>query len=243
LEGLHLIERKNTTGSSKGKNFHILVILVTTALSLASFPILVLTSGSNFRVLENDTVAILIKPIADNIYAQCSSSTSNSFVVGWSPNQTASSLIWLQPTSFGIYNLTVFFSVKSPWNYSVEVYTTNFDFYGSTDINYTLTGASYITLYTIPTIQSAGNYTLNFIITVVATNPLSIFNFKLPASVNGVFFIAIVFALGYVNIFYIASLYFRQKTEGISRRQWILVSLLIIISLVIIYIIYISLSV
>jgi hypothetical protein len=237
-----LIKGKNTAGSSKSKNLYILIIFVTATLSFASFQTSVFANGSNFRVLEKDTVIILIQPIVDNIYAQCSSSSSDSFIVGWSPNQTASSQIWLQPISYGIYNLTVFFSVKNPWHYSVKVYTTNVDFYGSTDINNTLSGASYVTLYTIPTIQSAGNYTLNFIITVVATNSFSIFNFRLPASINGVFFIAIVFVLGYVNVFYLSSLYYRQKKEGISRRQWILASLLIIVSFIIIYFMYNSLN-
>jgi hypothetical protein len=234
-----LIKGIDVVSSLRRKNLYVLVIFVAVTLFLVLLPTSVLANGSNFQVLQKDTVAIIIQPIVDDIYAQCGSTSSNSFTVGWSVNQTVSSIVYFDPSSDGIYNLTIHFSIKTPWNYTVGVYTDNFDFYSSTDITSIQSGLYFVRLYTIPSIESPGSYVLTFIITVVArSNSFFIFDFNLPASVNGVFFIAVTFVLGYGNVFYLFSLYYRNKKEGISRRQWILASLLVIVSSVVIYFIY-----
>ena len=236
---LLLIKEINTIGSLRGKSIYVLVIFVVENLFLTSLPLPVFANGSNFQVLENDTVTIIIKPMVDDLHAECSSVYSNSFTVGWSPNQTVSSIVYLDPPSDGIYNLTIHFSIKTSWNYTVGVYTDNVNFYSSTEVSYLPSGLCFIRLYTIPSIESPGNYVLTFIITAVArsSSPFN-FNFRLPASANGVLFVAVTFLLGYCNVFYFLSLNYRNKKEGISRRQWIIAVSFVAVSLAIIYFMY-----
>jgi len=230
------------TKSLRYKNRHasMKLLVAILLLSFVSLPNFTLANGFShvFRILQDDTLAIYIRPVVKNLSAEGSSSDSNSFRVAFFTNETQYSLVYMVPRSEGNYNLTISFRTESAWNYTVGVFTDSKEFYPSSDFEPLQYGGYLVRLYPLTTISSPGNFTLTFIVSAQRRSP-SFFSFiEFPTSINAVLFIAVIALLGYVNAFFLLDLNFKRKIESVSRKHWFLLGLLIIASVYVIYQIY-----
>jgi hypothetical protein len=220
--------------------------LVTGTLLILLLPVLlssallgsVSASSSDLTILEGDTLLIQITPVVDEIAINYTSQSSKMVSVQFTINGTGSTYIWIRPESGGLLSLTIFFRTNATWSKTRGVITDKPSFYGGyTDVQ------PYSGTYSLVTFDSdselqAGNFTVTYNLTVWARSP-SLFSFELPESINAVFFVAVVASLGYVNVFFLLDLHFKNKTEGVSRRRMILVGLLIAASVFISYEMYV----
>jgi len=230
---IHTPRRKNSVLSIRlSATILILSFILLPILTLAAEPTSTLPD-----LLQNDTLAIYIRPIVEDLAVQSSSPDSNNARIGYSTNETDYSLIWITPRSRGNYNLTMSFRTKGSWNYTIGVYTDKPDFYPSGEATPQSGGSYWVRFYTVA-MPSPGSFTLSFIFYVRARST-SLFSFDFPTSINGVFFIFVTVLLGYINAFFLSDLHFKSKMGGVSKKHWLLIILLLGASAYVIYRMYI----
>jgi len=190
-------------------------------------------------IRQDDILVIYISPSVENLKAEydfLSSGSGNSWLYT-ELNSSKRSIMEFSPKSWGIYNLTLMIRSTENWSFTVGVYTTDPKWYSGFYKNVTsIPGGYYVEFFTIG-IFPPGNHTLNILLYSYKTTQ-SVFDIQLPTSVNAIFFIIAAAFIVYLNAFFLSDSFFKNKTEGVSRKRWILSGLLIALSLYIIYQIY-----
>ncbi len=218
----------------------VLPLLVFLALLLVLSSIIPLHAlmGADLEMLSGDILTLYISPPVENLSVV--SQTDKPFRMYLAANESSRSIVQVQPRSPGLYNITVTFQSPASWGYSIGVLTINPDWYGGFhNVTYTQNGYFIEFKYMEKEIPKEINK-FNILVNVYAQDAGGgLFNFELPKSINAVFFVAAFALISYSNAFFIISTYFKDKAEGVSRRRWIGLGILVLVSTFAIYQIYI----
>jgi hypothetical protein len=222
------------------------VLILATLVSLTFSIDVSLVQGSSVyfeqvshNILRNDVVTVYIQPIVEKLSVDVSPISPNmQSRVYFAVNESDSSIIQMQPQSEGTYNLTITFETNRTWSYTVGVYTETSSFYREYGNHTHTISGTFVEFFNRKVEGSTGKATLVLILDSYSPDSSSLFNFSLPRSVNALIFIVVTLAIGYVNAFTLYDTYFRNKREGTSKKRWVLLILLIIVSVFVIYEVY-----
>jgi len=197
------------------------------------------------HILQGDTLVTYISPVVERLSVDTFSFTPDlDFRVSFLLNQSETSVVQMQPLSEGIYNLTVMFETEKAWNYTLGVFTNRPSFYSEyADVLYSVRG-SFVRFYTRTIEGASGNSTLVLTLNAHGGNigppPLNppFDSLNLPRPLNLVVFVAVTVVLGYANAFFMADSYFKSKKDVHSWKRWALIVLLLAVSLLVIYQVY-----
>lgn len=210
-------------------------------------PVLSLAEGpsahreeTSWRILQYDTIAMYIWPVVERLSVDTFPSGPNmQFRVYFAANESGRSLVQMQPQSEGRYNITITFATNGTWSYMVGVYTNTASFYSEYSNLSRANSGTFITFHTSKVEGSSGTGTLVLILNSHGRDSAPSLEFTLPKSTDAVVFVALTLILGYINAFYMSDTYFKNKKEGISRKRWALIAMLLIVSFLIIYQLYV----
>lgn len=226
--------RREVTRCARG-----LPLLMSLALLFALSSIIPLHAplSADLEMLIGDILTLYISPPVENLSAVCQ--TNRLFRMYLAVNEGSHSLVQVQPVSPGFYNITIAFQPPASWGYSLGVLTADPDLYtGFRNATYTREGY-FIEFLSGSNLSKEIN---KFSILVNAHTKGAgggLFDFELPKSINAVFFVAALALISYSNAFFIISTYFQDKAGGVSRRRWIGLGILVLVSAFAIYRIYI----
>jgi len=218
-----------------------LPFLVTLALLLALSSIIPFYAQTplsvDLEMLSGDVLTISISPPVGNLSAVCQ--TNKPFRMYLAANEGSLSIVQVQPRSPGFYNITVAFQSPAVWRFSVGVFTTTPDLYvGFSNVTYTQNGYFIEFLSGLNLSKEINKFSILVDAYAKGGSQGGLFNFELPKSVNAALFVAAFALISYSNAFFIISTYFKDKAEGISRRRWIGLGILVLVSAFAIYQIY-----
>jgi len=195
----------------------------------------------NLDLLENDFLSIYISPPVENISVRCQPLISDgTFDLSISTNYVNpyledSSVLWIQPSKSGIYNLTLIFASNKTWKYLYGVYTENRNFYIKYyGIGKTSSIGSFVELRP-PQIRQSGNWRISATLNVHSSSPITSPIIVLPAPANLAILISIVSLIAYVESFVFLNTYFKSKKETISNTRWVLVGIILLIGIYLAY--------
>jgi len=191
------------------------------------------------EMLSGDVLTLYISPPVGNLSAVCH--TNKPFRMYMAANESSSSIVQVQPGSPGSYNITVAFQSPASWGFSIGVLTANPDWYGGfSNVTYTQNGYYFIVFLSGSNLSKEINK-FSILVDAYAQGGATggLFNFELPKSINAVFFVAAFALISYSNAFFIISTYFKDKAEGVSRRRWIGLGILVLVSAFAIYQVYV----
>jgi len=216
-----------------------LPLLVSLALLFASSSIIPLHAAmsADLEMLSGDILIIYISPPVENLSAVCH--TNKMFRMYLAVNESSHSIVQVQPRSPGSYNITVAFQSPVAWGFSVGVLTINPGLYvGFSNATYTQNGyfIEFLSGFNLSKEISEFSILVN---AYAKGSGGGLFNFELPKSINAILFVAAFALISYSNAFFIISTYFKDKAEGVSRRRWIGLCILVLVSAFAIYQIYI----
>ncbi|MEM2341200.1 MAG: hypothetical protein QXX94_00915 [Candidatus Bathyarchaeia archaeon] len=199
------------------------------------------SSEFEFRILVDDTLAILIWPPVENLSVDCIPPRSGGLRVLFSFKEERLwgnvSLVYVQPRNEGIYNLLVNFRSSVEWSGIIGVYTSDREFYGGAG-SVSATPQGYFITLSGPIKMPQGDWKIIITLNVQGGSSSTFFSLKFPTPVNMALFILFSGILAYFNAFFILDSYFKSKTEGVSKIRLIIVSLLIFVSAFILYQVY-----
>ncbi|MDH5794470.1 MAG: hypothetical protein OEZ24_00030 [Candidatus Bathyarchaeota archaeon] len=195
-------------------------------------------------LVEKDVLAVYIKPILESVSVGCEPlGQAGPFNVEIQTDHTDNLFgtktgIWVRFESEGRYNLTINFQSNETWDYTIGVYTQNFDFYEDYYGKNVKTYGYFLELpQGTPSTRPPGNSTI--IITVdIHGFSSSIFSIELPTPVNSVLLVTAAGFIVYFNVFLLLDTYFKNKKEMVSNRRWFLSGIVFIISALAIYQLY-----
>jgi len=217
-----------------------LPLLVSLSLLFALSSIIPLNASmsADLEMLRDDILTLYISPPVENLSAVCQ--TNKLFRMYIAANESSRSIVQVQPRSPGFYNITVAFQSPGAWGFSIGVLTANPGLYvGFSNVTYTPNGY-FIEILSGPNLSKEINK-FNILVSAYAKGGAKggLFDFELPKSINAIFFVAAFALISYSNAFFIISTYFKDKAEGVSRRRWIGLGILALVSAFAIYQIYI----
>ncbi len=195
-------------------------------------------STFNYTVRQNDVFVLLINPPVNGLAAVCQPLVSmKPFKVYVAVNESQNSVVQVLLEASGYYNVTVSFQSQTPWGFSMGVFTRNPDWY----VNYAnitmVQGVSLVEFMSV-TGWDPGSYELSILIDVRAIEEAGGFPFYLPKQFNGLVFAVATALLAYPNSFLFVDTYFKNKREGVSKKRLFGISLILLISIYIIYQVY-----
>lgn len=215
------------------------IILLSSAYTAFGFSLVGEASSKfEFRILVDDTLAILIWPPVENLSVDCIPPRSGGFRVLFSLKEERLegnvSLVYMQPRNEGRYDLVVIFRSGVEWNGIIGVYTRDREFYGGIG-SVSITSQGYFITLSGPIKMPQGDWKIIITLYAQGGSSSTLFSLKFPTPVNMALFILFSGILAYFNAFFILDSYFKSKTEGVSRIRLIMVSLLIFVSALILY--------
>ena len=191
----------------------------------------------DLEMLSGDVLIIYISPPVENLSAVCQ--TNKLFRMYLAVNESSRSIVQVQPRSPGSYNITVAFQSPVAWGFSVGVLTINPSLYvGFSNATYTQNGyfIEFLSGFNLSKEISEFSILVN---AYAKGSGGGLFNFELPKSINAFLFVAAFALISYSNAFFIISTYFKDKAEGVSRRRWIGLGILVLVSAFAIYQVYV----
>jgi len=216
-----------------------LPLLMSLALLFALSSIISLHAPMNadLEMLSGDILTLYISPPVENLSAVCQ--TNKPFRMYLAANENSRSIVQVQPRSPGSYNITVAFQSPVAWGFSIGVLTADPRPYAGLN-NVTSTQNGYFIEFLSGFNLSKEINKFSILVNAYAKGAEGgLFNLELPKSINAVFFVATFAIISYSNAFFIISTYFKDKAEGVSRRRWIGLGILVLVSAFVIYQIYI----
>ncbi len=195
-------------------------------------------------LVEKDVLAVYIKPVLEGVSVECEPlDQAGPFNVEIQTDHTDNLFgtktgIWVRFESEGRYNLTVNFLSNETWDYTVGVYTQNFDFYEDYYGKNLKTYGYFLELpQGTPSTRPPGNSTIVITVDIHGFSS-SIFSIELPTPVNSVLLVTAAGFIVYFNVFLLLDTYFKNKKEMVSNRRWFLSGIVFIISALAIYQLY-----
>jgi len=200
-------------------------------------------------LLVGDVVYVFFSPPLGNVLASCSSSDGGAYRQMISINESLTnvpvelggdqgSYVQLVPQSEGSFNMVLNVSSQQPFNMLLGILTrdtTNFDLYTI----HVVERAYFVEILTMLGL-AAGNWSISFVFDVTTTQEESWLSIPIPSSAGALFLVAAIVGLSYPNAYLFTDLYYRSKKEEISKKRKAGIAVLVILSLIVIYWIYVS---
>ncbi|MEM3019544.1 MAG: hypothetical protein QW220_04910 [Candidatus Bathyarchaeia archaeon] len=208
-------------------------------------PNIISAEGGGFRISQEvsmrlgDVFYMAITPPASDLAAYCSPYSRQRFQLYMAANVSFQSIVEVLPEEGGYYNVTITFLSPNPWRYGLGVLTGDPSWYERTATKVTRLQSGYYVEFQSGTEAPPGNYTITITLSVRRVNPSgSLIELQFPTSM-GLFLLALVASpLAYFNAFLIVDSYYRSKSEEVSRRRWIGVAVALILSALLLFILY-----
>jgi len=199
-------------------------------------------------LLVGDVVYVFFSPPLGNVLASCSSSDGGAYRQVISMNESLTnvpvqlggdqgSYVQLVPQSEGSFNMVLNVSSQQPFNMLLGILTrdtTNFELY----MIHVVERAYFVEILTMQGL-AAENWSISFVFDVTTTLEESWLSIPLPSSAGALFLIAAIVGLSYPNAYLFTDLYYRSKKEEVSKKRKVGIGVLVILSLIIIYWIYV----
>jgi len=199
-------------------------------------------------LLVGDVVYVFFSPPLGNVLASCTSSNGGAYRQVISMNESLTnvpvqlggdqgSYVQLVPQSEGSFNMVLNVSSQQPFNMLLGILTrdtTNFELY----MIHVVERAYFVEILTMQGL-AAENWSISFVFDVTTTLEESWLSIPLPSSAGALFLIAAIVGLSYPNAYLFTDLYYRSKKEEVSKKRKVGIGVLVILSLIIIYWIYV----
>lgn len=199
-------------------------------------------------LLVGDVVYVFFSPPLGNVLASCTSSNGGAYRQVISMNESLTnvpvqlggdqgSYVQLVPQSEGSFNMVLNVSSQQPFNMLLGILTrdtTNFELY----MIHVVERAYFVEILTMQGL-AAENWSISFVFDVTTTLEESWLSIPIPSSAGALFLIAAIVGLSYPNAYLFTDLYYRSKKEEVSKKRKVGIGVLVILSLIIIYWIYV----
>jgi hypothetical protein len=224
----------------------LLVVAVTSA--IASTGVRNIGPIGPIPLLMNDVVYVFFSPPLNTTLASCFFSSGGQYRLLTSMNEsitdvpvdlggTQGTYVQLIPQSQGHFDLILNVTSQTPFNMLLGIITKDRSSFAPYKIH-TVSGAYFVEIFTMRGLD-AGNWliSLSFSLrTIEAAVPW--FDIPMPSSVGFLFLGAAIMCLAYPNAYLFTDFYYRSKKEEISIKGKIGVALFVIVSLLVIYWLY-----
>ncbi|MEM3046724.1 MAG: hypothetical protein QW057_06520 [Candidatus Bathyarchaeia archaeon] len=188
----------------------------------------------NVEVQAYDALTIYIEPAVEGLTAQCDPlGGKQPFILYVASNSSARSVVQLYTEAESSYNITLSFESSETWRLRVGVITSNPKPYGSPVVESRGTGY-FVELSGLR--ESPGSQVINILAHARGLQKeKGLVSIQLPSAFNFLLVLLLALPLAYGNLFAVTDTYFRNKSEGVSRRRRIGVALLLLSSMMLVY--------
>jgi len=200
-------------------------------------------------LIVGDVVYVFFSPPLGRVLASCSSSEGGAYRQLTSMNESLTnvpvnlggdygSYVQLVPQSEGKYGLVLNVSSPQPFNLLLGILTSDtskFDLYKV----HVVERAYFVEILTMQGL-AAENWSISFAFDVTTTQEASWFSIPIPSSAGALFLVAAIIGLSYPNAYLFTDLYYRSKKEEVSKKRKVGIVVLVILSLLVIYWIYMN---
>ncbi|MGQ9513784.1 MAG: hypothetical protein ACUVTL_01830 [Thermoproteota archaeon] len=202
-------------------------------------------------LMVGDAVYVFFSPPLSKIVVSVSSSKMGPYRQVTNMNETITSVpvqigtqgsyVQFVPQSDGYFSLVLNVTSQQPFNMLLGVLTndyTNFEPYRI----FTVERAYFVEIVTMRNVK-ASNWSISFEFIVKQKGEESWFIIPIPSSAGIILLGAAILCLAYPNAFLITGLYFKSKKEEVSTKRKVGVFLSLLISLLLIYWLYLRVTV
>jgi hypothetical protein len=196
-----------------------------------------------------DVVYVFISPPPSTMLATCDSLDGGAYRQMTSTNESVPNLplslgegeisyVQLTLQSAGHYGLILNMSSQMPFNIEIGVLTLDIKNY-MPYTNYTVQDGYFVEILTMRGLNTA-NLSISLSLDVTSPGQKSFFSIPLPSSVNALFLGIVIVGLSYPNAYLLTDYYYKSKREEVRRRRKVGIAISVILSIIVIYWIYVS---